>query len=69
MPITMQLHLMRRAQQLGFGKIVANQLHANRQAICAQSRRQAQCGQARQINGNGLNIRKIGLHGVSVQLA
>ena len=66
MPITMQLHLVRRAQNLGFGKIIANQLHADGQALCAQSRRQAQCRQARQINGNGINIRQIGLNGVLV---
>ena len=37
MPIAMLLHLIGHAQNLGFAEIIANQLHAYRQAVGTKS--------------------------------
>ena len=61
-PIAVQLNLMCGAQNFGFGEIVADKLHTNRQAVCAETGRQSQCRQTGKVHGDGVNIGQVHLH-------
>ena len=67
MPVAVKLHLVRHTQDFGFGKIIADQLHADGQTLSAETGRQSQGGQAGQIDGNGVNIGEISLHRILIE--
>ena len=63
-PIAVQLNLMCGTQNFSFGEIVADKLHTNRQAVCAETSRQSQCRQTSKVHGDGVNIGQVHLHRV-----
>ena len=64
MPVGRQLKLMRRAQQLRFLEIVADQLQADRHAVGAEAGRHAHAGQARQAGRQGVDVGQVVGHRV-----
>ena len=64
MPIAVQLNLMCGTKNFGFGEIVADKLHTNRQTVCAEAGRQSQCRQTGKVHGDGVNIGQVHLYRV-----
>ena len=60
-PIAVQLNLMCGTQNFSLGEIVADKLHTNRQAVCAETGRQSQCRQTGKVHGDGVNIGQVHL--------
>ena len=61
MPVSRLLVAMRQIQQPGLGKVVADQLQADRQAV-NDTAGNRHAGQASQVDGDGVDVGQVHLH-------
>lgn len=55
---------MRCAKNFGFGEVIADKLYADGQSAAAETCGQGQGGQAGKVDGDGVDVGKVHLHGI-----